>query len=246
MTTILIENRTHKRVSSLTFFVKSFHTIVVVSVQGLWICVIFYIRFEDRIIIKDVHLRKALRTKTGTISDELIMSAEATAPWLIPILKELKDCEVKNLPKPWKQLIHDLSASTSAIGLIDPAHYSPADIASITKNGVQSPNDLKTLKTCIPTIYNVLREFPDVLQILTPCIDHIASLIDLISNMQPHSLPPYDLAEDLLDSIPNLPPLSRRGHYAMDAKKKKVCTKNAPRHRTLTSGIFTMSCSHGR
>ena len=80
---------------------------------------------------------------------------------------------------------------------MDPAHYSPADIASIAEGGIQSPSNLKTLKTSIPTI--VLRQFPEALQVLTPCIDHIASLIALNSNMQSQSLPPHDLAEDLLD-----------------------------------------------
>lgn len=209
----------------------------------------FCYSYDSRIMISSASLRKKLRSGS-VIDDDLINLVESEQEnWLKPVLLEFNGVELSKLPSAWKQLMRDISASTPAIGLVDPTK----DISVICQQLIDDPVSaslLAEVKAAIPTIYNLLRVDICVVKLIKPLLLHLREKVSQIMSYQPHSLPDIPQAESSAEkkphTLPRLPQLHQRGSYELDRKKKvTVCTKKAPKHRTLTPGIFTISCMHG-
>lgn len=217
---------------------------------------LFSIHFEsynfshaDRIMIKLPSIRKLLRSG-GKIDDNLLELVATHEPWLTPILEKFYDSDLRSLSVVWKSLLRDLSSSSPAIGLVD-LHVTYGGmpvLQSVSKHGLTNSNQLSALSNCAPFLYAVLREDVTYIKLLQPMICHMVQKIDLIMSFQPHELPADDCTTTgtSIETLPQLPKITARGDYAMDRKNKyKICTKRAPKHRSLTPGIFTITCIHG-
>lgn len=197
-------------------------------------------RYEDRIIIKSPSFRSSLR-KASHISKELLSSCEIDAPWLLPAMKLFAD---EHIPSDWVMFFKDLASSTSALALVvDPPKSIPLLRRLLTSE--IDADILSGLKSFIPTLYKIIRNDVRIITCVRPIIAHILTKIDPLLEFRPHNLPPSMASTPVVSLLPNLPVLTERGVYTLDKGNRSVCSKKAPKHRTLTPGIFTVNCIHG-
>lgn len=145
-----------------------------------------------------------------------------------------------DVPAAWRTLIRDISANSPAIGMVGDLNL----INSLIECRVLGEEMLLALKEEAPMLYNVLREDTQHLEVLRPMLTHLREKVNYVLSFTEHTLTPGEA--DHLCHFPNMPQLVHRGKYFNDKDKKMdICTKKAPRHQTLTPGIFTLSCEHG-
>lgn len=202
---------------------------------------LFY-RYEDRVLITSQSFRSIL-AKATYVSKDLLRCCEAEAPWLLPILELNADLHI---PAVWKTFLKDIASSTSALALV----MAPLESITLLKSLLSSEitaEMLAGLNNYVPTMYKVLRHDAGLIGVLKPVIERIISKIEHILKYTQHRLPPsLPLAKNDHLLLPSLPVLTERGDYTMDKTKAPVCTKNAPKHNSLTPGIFTVNCMHGK
>lgn len=104
---------------------------------------------------------------------------------------------------------------------------------------------LVALKSEAPMLYSVLREGAHQLDFMRPMLQHLRAKISYIYSFTEHVLAPVESEVERLAYFPNMPQLVARGTYEHDKHKTDICNKKAPRHQTLTPGLFTISCEHG-
>lgn len=165
----------------------------------------------------------------------------ADAPWLLPALTLFTD---QQIPAEWTLFFRDLSSSTSALALLSKPTESVLLLKSLLSE-VITADKLSCLKTCIPTLYKILRlDIHHNIICLKPIIEQIIKKAEILLSAKSHELPAAN-ASSSIALLPNLPVLNERGVYSLDRVNKPVCTKNAPKFRSLTPGIFTLNCVHG-
>lgn len=199
-------------------------------------------------LIPSVAIRRRLRAKDCIVDSSLLESVAAEESWLIAILEQFSELELRELPPHWRQFFHDISASTPAIGLLDP-NTDITQCETLLHNDLTTAQQLTFVNSVCPMLYAILRVDVDSMIILRPFLSHLLSKVKYINSFVPHDLPAHSdsLNHATPATLPKLPQLCDRGAYQLDkTQKPKVCTKKSSKHRTLTPGIFTITCVHGK
>lgn len=202
---------------------------------------------DCRILIKSAMLRKKLRGGV-LIDDSLLDWVSSEEPWLENILRPFLDCETSKIPKVWKDLLHDLTASTAAIGLTDPGAEPNVVLRRVLQEEITTEL-LELLSAAVPALYAVIRADLLAVSVLKPAIQHLLVAIEYVQGFTAQDLAAVPCSTTSVsdpETLPKLPVLVTRGSYTMDKQRHKICTKKSMRHRTLTPGIFTVTCIHGR
>lgn len=168
------------------------------------------------------------------------------APWLKMAVELFKDMDMSEIPKPWQSFFYDIGSNSPTIGLIDPSTNAIKILQTIIENdGITDTESLTQLSTTIPTIYAVVRH--DILNIryIIPVLQKVVEQLKLIEDIQPHDR--SSLVSVMYDTLPCLPQLYARGSFHQDKlTKDKICYKKSNSRTSLTPGIFTVSCPHGK
>ena len=160
--------------------------------------------------------------------------------------------DLTDTPLCWSKLLKDLGANTPASGLFDLSQQTNVKIISdIIEKGIKSSDDFKTLSTVCPALYNVLHQdiSEKVLNAVRPMMKHVISRALVAFNHEMHI---REMASDDWSNegeFPLLPVKYKRGSFAKDKTSQKidrVCDKKMAKHKSLSPGIFTVSCSHGK
>lgn len=194
-------------------------------------------------LIADPPLRKKLQ-QMEDISIDLLDEVRQKVPWLIPILEPLSGIKFKDVSPCWRRLIKDVTANSSVTGMVGELHPSLQLLRSTSS--ITNFEQIQQFKDLIPCVYDVLKEDLSSITRLTPLFDTMSSKISYLITFAPHVLPLPAVDNKQLDCVPYLKPICSRGLYAMDKSVTAICNKKAPMHKTLTPGIFTISCIHGK
>jgi len=213
--------------------------------------------FTQLLLIPNHGFRQLILKCFGSegISDEditvLITGAEDHAPFLVPVLKYLKDIE--NVPKHWKMLIRDMAKSTSASGF---AQCTAAALKQFFDYFFDFPHavydaTLTSLSKLCPPLFTFFKHSntDDRLQ-LKLFIGKLTEVLEYIESKPEHQLRPDSTSSgDSYGVFPSLPVIRERGCYTMDTKTKTdykdPCRKLGKGHKTLLPGIFLVHCQHG-
>ena len=121
-------------------------------------------------------------------------------------------------------------------------------IVSQMKESVPAGQQLQVLQQYSPVLYSFASCMTaDDCCLLAPIINAMLKPYQYLRQIQTHNITDQDQASPL-DVFPALPPLNSRGVYTADLKKAELkrCEKSVTRHTTLSPGIFTMFCRHGK
>ena len=190
---------------------------------------------------------------------ELQATLRLYQPCLLGLLQSfIDDGFVYKCPQTYSDFLRCLGSSSPVCGLI---HNHPGflDLLGNLADGVNvtcDPNSIILIEQQCPVLLQLLKdinwEIPDCLRdILKEVITKAQSPF---IGRQVHDLPTCDDSCSCtgIGYFPNLQKINHRGDYVLDDLKKKKqeisdnCTKNSPSHKTLSPGLFTLSCVHGK
>lgn len=204
------------------------------------------LRYSERIAIKDAEIRKKL--KGSQLSASILPAVKLKEPWLLPLISYIVSRGPEEMPLAWRKLLKDLSCGTPVSGLFHiKDDHTIAFLKTVSEKNALDINDLRGLSTAAPVFYQVYREGVDgeASSALRSVMAHLITKLEYIRRIEPHTREnEAKIAVTSEDGLPCLPVRFKRGYFVMDKGVQKVCSKKAPKHKSLTPGIFTINCPH--
>lgn len=161
-------------------------------------------------------------------------------------------------PKGVSAFLKALACPTAVCALVSQSEVLLRTILAIAdgKTTHRVPETFKVLQTEAPIIAKLLTALPDGAPSFSPVLRELVNLAGVPFLGQQHDLPTAAQAEPH-SYFPSLDKKCERGAYQMDKTKKDgpkdcndrkswKCQKKEKGHPTLTPGIFTLFCPHGR
>ena len=109
---------------------------------------------------------------------------------------------------------------------------------------------LQSLRVESPPFYKLARRMcAEDVTLVKPIINELLMPFNYHRSFTAHETGAANPA-DSHEYFPHLPLVHSRGKYEMDKSKtaddRKLCEKAFPSHKTLSPGLFTIHCPHGR
>ena len=116
--------------------------------------------------------------------------------------------------------------------------------------GLPNGDVLQSLRIESPPFYKFARRMcAEDVTLVKPIIDELSVPFNYLLSFTAHETGAANPA-DSHEYFPHLPLVHSRGKYEMDKSKtaddRKLCEKAFPSHKTLSPGLFTIHCPHGR
>lgn len=175
-------------------------------------------------------------------------------------------------PSLWRNFVHSIGSSSPVCALIPPNDKSKALINRLcTEDITKCPEvslgvsfcqchlkihllqEMKHLQNTLPVVFDLILSLGHYPTYVTPILKEM--FLKAKAPFSVHPVPSNTVAvttntEDevkTLSFFPILPILRKRRHYESDCSKKtSICTKKHTGHQSLTPGVFTLYCHHGK
>lgn len=172
-----------------------------------------------------------------------------------PCMAELLDDIEENqhdsymCPKILKPLIRNLAKSSPVCALIEFNEYTHSIMGRLSDTDIVcvcSPKELMHLRESCPLISDLVQSVDE----LSASVKRVIKVMIRIAcepflNRPAHALGPARTTVGA--EFPTLPELCCRGDYVLDSKTSNTsCNKTFRGHPSLTPGLFTLSCPHGK
>lgn len=175
------------------------------------------------------------------------------APYLSKVLQHVSSSSEKGTvvcAKEWCKLMHALSATSPACGLLHPSETTSNLVKEmITGDITTKPHLMKCLQEQLPVMFELLRTlhgYPH--EMMKPIIEEmlLRASAPFEGDQELEKVTPV-ASDDEMSYFPHLPKCRERQVYTADsAGKVLTCTKKSSRHPTLLPGVFTLFCEHGK
>lgn len=171
-------------------------------------------------------------------------------PAIVPLLQSFADTgHVYQCPPAFQRFLTALASDKAVCAIIPPTDEIKTMLEEIC-DGVdldQNPHYMQQLQLHIPCVYDLLAKVQLTQTIKTVLLSMVKKANQPFQDRQEHKLPPPDSDNDY---YPRLPKRCARGSYVLDSQKSvsKDCAKDevtSKRHKTLTPGLFVLSCPCG-
>lgn len=220
---------------------------------------IFYTIHRERIFIAHKDTRDLLRRfsdkgLTGSEFQQLTSLVLLHAPWLSKVILHISSSSEKGTvvcAKEWCKLIHALSATSPACGLLHPSETTSNLVKEMIAGDITTkPHLMKCLQEQLPVMFELTRTlhgYPH--ELMKPIIEEmlLKANTPFEGDKMEEVTPVAINCNDEMSYFPHLPKCRERQVYTADTVGKVfTCTKKSSRHPTLLPGVFTLFCEHGK